>query len=278
MVDKTPVVIPEYLKAYMANNAPQADTDSLASSSMSIPRVSLRGRKFRLVEDGEEIRKPADELMSVILAVEPGAGLFVKTYYENGYNSGDSTPPTCAASDGIAPDSWVTTPQSNRCQTCPKNQFGSATSRSGKKSKACRDSKRIWLALPEDIHGTVFAMGVPVTSLKNVSEYGRQLKTNGYPLATVVTKITMVDSEFPLLEFEMAGFLNEETGLAAIERNVARDWSIGAASSAPLLSDHSAEKPKSLPSMAQATKAPDASIADTTVKSGASADTVLGNW
>ena len=35
-----------------------------------------------------------------------------------------------------------------------------------KKTKACKDSKRLWLAEPDNIDGTVFALGVPVTSLK----------------------------------------------------------------------------------------------------------------
>lgn len=276
MTSKTPAVaVPEYLKAFMAKGTENTDSDSLASSSISIPRVSLRGRKFRLIEGGEEVRKPSDELHAVILAVEPGPGLFIKTYYEGNYNSGDSSPPTCVSSDGISPDGWVTTPQANRCATCPKNQFGSATSRSGKKAKACRDSKRVWLALPEDINGTVYAMGIPVTSLKSVSEYGRELKTNGYPISAVVTKVTMEDAEFPQLEFEMAGFLNEETGRAAIERNVAKDWNIGSASKAPMLEDSTREAPKALPSVAQAV---DASIADTKPAKGASVDNVLGNW
>jgi hypothetical protein len=278
MTDKTTAVaIPEYLKAFMASQGANAEADSLASSSISIPRVSLRGRKFRLVEGGEEIRKPSDELNAVILAVEPGAGLFIKTFYEGTYNSGDSSPPTCASSDGIAPDGWVTTPQAQRCQTCPKNQFGSATSRSGKKSKACRDSKRVWLALPEDIDGTVFAMGIPVTSLKNVSEYGRELKTNGYPISAVITQITMEDSEFPMLEFEMLGFLDEKTGKSALDRNIARDWNIGSASAAPLLED-AREKPKALPSVKEATQTVDATIADTKSTSNKGVDDVLGKW
>jgi len=271
----TAVTVPEYLKAFMSR--PNTEADSLASSSISIPRVSLRGRKFRLIEGGEEIRKPAEELNAVILAVEPGPGLFIKTFYDGNYNSGDSYPPTCTSSDGVRPDSWVTTPQSNRCQTCPKNQFGSATSRSGKKAKACKDSKRVWLVLPEDIDGTVFAMGIPVTSLKNVSEYGRELKTNGYPISAVITQITMEDSEFPMLEFKRLGFLDEKTGKAAIARNIARDWNIGSASSAPMLEDHH-DTPKALPSVKDAMVSADASITDSKPAAGKSADEVLGNW
>jgi hypothetical protein len=265
-----PIEVPDYLKTAVANST---DADSLAASSISIPRVSLRGRKFRLVVDSEELKKPADELDAVILAVEPGPGLFIKTFYEGQYSSGDSDAPSCASSDGIVPDGWVTSPQSNKCSSCPKNQFGSATSRAGKKSKACRDSKRIWLALPEDVGGTVFAMGVPVTSLKAVAEYAKALKTNGYPLPAVITKMAMEDTEFPQLIFSMGGFLPEASGLKAIERNVARDWGISKASQAPMLENSPGNKPTMLPSVEDAVKAmPKTPASDATV------NRVAGSW
>lgn len=271
-IAKTPMPeMPDYLKK--AGVAGTGDADSLAASSISIPRVSLRGRKFRLVVDGEELRKPADELNVVVLAVEPPAGLFIKTYYEGQYSSGDSDAPSCASSDGIVPDGWVTSPQSTKCSMCKQNQFGSATSRSGKKSKACRDSKRMWVALPEDVEGTVFAMGVPVTSLKSVAEYAKVLKTNGYPLPAVITKMSMQDSEFPQLEFAMAGFLPEKEGLAAIERNVARDWGIAKASQAPMLENSPGNKPTLLPSVEDAVKKPSSPVTDAQVNKG-----VVGGW
>jgi hypothetical protein len=274
MTDKN-LVVPDYLKSMIAQ--PNAEADSMASSSMSIPRVSLRGRKFRLIVDGEEVVKPSDELDAVILAVEPQAGLFIKTFYEGTYNPSDSTPPTCASSDGIAPDGWVTSPQSNRCSSCPKNVFGSATSRLGKKAKACKDSKRIWLALPGDIEGTVFAMGVPITSLKGVAEYGRTLKTNGYPVSAVVTRITMIDAEFPQLHFEMKSFLPEETGRLAIERNISKDWDLGVTSKVPMLED--SQQSSGHTPVAQST-ANDVvtDVQKGTSKPGESIDTVLGNW
>lgn len=240
--------VPDYLKNQ--TSAPSSDVDSLASSSLSIPRISLKGKKFRVILDGEEIRKPGPELEAVILAVEPEAGLFIKTYYEGAYNPNDTSPPTCSSSNGIHPDSWVTSPVSDRCNTCPKNVFGSATSASGKKAKACKDSKRVWLALPEDIEGTVFALGIPVTSLKSVAEYAKLLKNNNYPMTAIVTKLSMdEDSDFPQLKFEVARFLDEESFITATKRNSERDWDIASASSVPMLPNHM-EKPKELPSMA----------------------------
>jgi hypothetical protein len=217
------MVIPEHLKQFATAQA-NADVDSLASASISIPRISLRGRKFRLIEGGEEIKKPSEEVKVVILGVEPGPGLFMKAYYEKGYNSGDSEPPTCASSSGVHPDAWIQNPVAERCMTCPKNQFGSATSTNGKKSKACRDSKRLWVAMADDVEGTVFALGIPVTSLKAVSEYGRQIAAFGLPLSSVITKITMVDTEFPQLEFAHDGFLDAVLAPIAIERASDKNW------------------------------------------------------
>lgn len=227
------MVIPDHLKKYMTSPAASSDADSMASASISRPRISLRGRKFRIIEGGEEIKKPADELFCVILAVEPGAGLMQKTFYAKGYVSGDSSPPDCSSSNGVSPDPWVNNPVSSACKTCPKNVFGSAVNNQGKKTKACKDSKCLWVALPDDIEGTVFALGVPVTSLKAMSEYGGMLKSNGIPVSAVITRLSMKDSEYPELIFEFAGVLEENTLAIAMERNEKRNWNIAA--SGPLL-------------------------------------------
>lgn len=228
--EENAVVVPDYLKGL----APQTtDSEALAGLSSKIPRVSLKGRKFRLIVEGEEIIKPSDTLKVVILAVEPEKGRMVKTFYAKGYSSGDSEPPTCSSADGARPDAWIQDPQHSNCAQCPKNAFGSSTSQSGKPSKACRDSKRLWVAIPENeknedlglgIDGTMFSLGVPVTSLGSLSDFGKQIAKNGYPLPAVIVNLEMVDSEFPQIEFKFDGFLPEKEGRIAIERNISKDW------------------------------------------------------
>lgn len=227
------IAVPEHLRKFLSNTQASTDADAMAAASVSVPRISLRGRKFRLIEGGEEIRKPADELFVVILAVEPGAGLMSKTFYANGYQSGDSAPPDCSSANGVTPDPWVSDPQSNKCQTCPKNVFGSAKSRNGGKAKACKDSKRLWVVEPDKIDGTVYALGVPVTSLKAMAEYGQLLKANGIPTAAVITQLTMKDTEFPELEFNFVGVLEEAPMQSAMLRNEQKNWDNTA--SAPML-------------------------------------------
>ena len=226
-MSKQEIAIPEHLKKFLTNSQASSDADAMASASISIPRISLRGRKFRLVVGGEELRKPADELFVVIVAVEPGSGLMQKTYYSKGYSSGDSAPPDCSSANGVTPDAWISNPVSSKCNGCPMNIFGSAKSANGGKAKACKDSKRLWVVEPDAIDGTVYALGVPVTSLKAMAEYGALLKANGIPSAAVITRLSMKDTEFPELLFDFVGVLEEAPMEQALLRNEKKDWSIG---------------------------------------------------
>lgn len=220
------IAIPEWLKKRAGSAS--SSVDSMVTASISIPRISLKGKKFRVIEGGEEIQKPSDDLDIVILAVDPGPGLFTKTYYKDGYKSGDSSPPDCSSSDGIRPDAWISNPINDKCATCPMNAFGSATNpNTGKKTKACHDSKRIWCALAKNPGGTVYALNVTVSSMRALAEYGKLIKSHGVDLPAVITKAIMDDdSEFPKIYFEIGGFLDQEQGLAAIERSEERDWDL----------------------------------------------------
>lgn len=245
--------IPEHLKAHMAamaSSTAQTDADSMAAASVSIPRISLKGKKFKFIEGGEESAK-TDTIDIVILGVQPDASHMVKTFYANGYVAGDTSPPTCSSTNGIAPDAWVQSPQNDRCSTCPKNVFGSATSANGKKTKACRDSKILWVTKPESVNGTVFACNVPVTSLKAMAEYGTFIRKNNFPLSGVITRLSMdEDSEYPMLQFEHIGFLSEQQFTVAVDRNQSKDW-MANMPAGPLLEDRSNDKPAAV-NLAQA--------------------------
>lgn len=218
------VQIPDYLKKYV-NQDVVADNNAMIQNT-SIPRVSLRGKKFRFTEGKDVVKKPTDEIYVIILAVEPGSGLFVKTYYEGTYSgTDDANPPRCSSQNGITPDPWISNPVSSNCATCPMNVFGSAKSRSGGKAKACKDSKHLWVVDPEDIQGTVYCLGVPISSLKNMSAYARFITQNNLPISAVITKIRMDDdSEYPLLNFEYVGVLQEEPLKLSMKRKEAQDW------------------------------------------------------
>jgi hypothetical protein len=68
-------------------------------------------------------------------------------------------------------------------------------------------------------------MGVPVTSLKALSQFGQTLKSFGAPTAAAIVKMTMDEDEsFPTVSFEIAGWLKEDLGQIAIGRSTEKDW------------------------------------------------------
>jgi len=222
------LVIPDYLKALIDSGDVQDDASNLVGSVSSVPRISLKGQKFRLIVDGEEKEIIKDSMHVVILGSQPDMPrLMAKTYYEGDYNPNDSGPPDCSSSDGISPDDWIVSPVSEKCHNCPKNKWGSAISKlSGKKAKACRDSKRLFIVKPTEItDGTIYTVNVTVSSLKALSEYGKFLSEHKLPMSAVITTLTLADdSDFPRLEFKMAGIMKEANGRAAITRSQQKEW------------------------------------------------------
>lgn len=286
------IELPEHLRTGpLAEAAAKAlqDAASMAASSNSVPRISLRGREFRLIENGEEVKKVRDQLDVIILGVEPEAGRMIKTWYKDGYKSGAKEPPTCSSDDGIAPAPWVNDKQSASCQTCPKNAFGSATSPNGKPTKACRDSKRIWLKLSESdqpfSERTMYGLNVTVASLKAFSEHGRKLASLGQGPAVAITRLKMLDMEYPQLDFEIAGWLDADTAPQSLKIAEQRPWKIqyanaGLALSAPDAGGAKAQLPMSAPQVPAHLQKPATEVTDVTPKASPNTniDDEIGRW
>lgn len=222
------LVIPEYLKDMMV--ADEMKSESLISTTSSVPRISTRGKVFRLIVDGDEVAKYKESLDVIVLGVQPAHG-FCKTYYESGYNPDASDPPDCSSTNGVRPDSWISSPVSPTCASCPKNKWGSAQAMDKKKkAKACRDSKRLHVLIPaydKDIkEGPIFIFTVTVNSLKNLSEFGKELHRLNVPtMSALITRISMDDeAEVPLVHFKPVGFLKEAVGTITIERAKEKPW------------------------------------------------------
>lgn len=221
--------LPAFLQAHLQVNKPSADVASLATSQNSTPRLSLRAKIFRFMEGQEEKFKSKDPVRVFIVGVEPGPGLMTKTFYATQYAGADSAgaPPDCSSADGVRPDPWIQQPVHNECKSCSKNQFGSATSRGGKPSKACHDSKRLYITREQDPMGTIYLSQVPVSSLKALAKYGSDLQSMGVEPWMVKTKLEMVDdSEFPELLFSVDGFIDESNLVAMRERALKREWNV----------------------------------------------------
>ena len=273
------VAVPEYLKKFM-DQGTSKDADSMASASVSVPRISLKGKKFQFI-NGDDESKKTDDINIIILGVDPEGGKMIKTFYAAGYNPNDTAPPDCSSSNGINPDGWVANPVSTNCAGCQKNVFGSATSPSGKKTKACRDAKRLWVTQADQVEGVVYGLNVPVTSLKAMAEYGKEIRNAGIPLSAVITRVYMdEDSEFPQIHFNRVGFLNEESGLKAIERNESRDWMANINLRAALPAPDAGSQRSALPNKAVTADIIDGTstvVADTPLDSQA-VDDIASKW
>jgi hypothetical protein len=258
------VELPDYLKE-MTGEADKAS--SMISGASSVPRVSIRGRQFRFIEDGEEVHKQTDPINVIIMGVVPEHAM-AKTFYLNGYQPGSSDPPDCSSWDGIKPDTWCESPQSDVCANCQQNVWGSAKSMSGKKAKACKDSKRLAIVNAKDHEGQMYIFNVTIASLKALSEYGKFLVSNHVPMAAAITQIAFVDSEFPQVEFKFGGVLGQEIGTKMLERAERAEW-VEATGTLPAPAKEST--PKIVHT--ETTSAPDAMV-----EKSKSVDDLLNNW
>lgn len=221
------LVIPEYMKEMMAT-ADVPKTDDMVSGGMSVPRISLKGSMFRFKEGGDELEKTRDPLDCIIVGITPEHGT-AKTFYEGAYNPESSDPPNCSSTDGVRPDGWVSNPVSRECLTCPNNKFGSAISMSGKKSKACRDSRRLYVVRAKELKEEkpkVWLLNVTVSSLKALTMYSRDLAKQGVTSpAFVISRISFdEESEFPKINFAALGVLSEDMAKRSADIAKEKEW------------------------------------------------------
>lgn len=140
------------------------------------PHISIRDNMFRLVsaDGGEEIITTADNKLGsfmdcVITSISPHTS---RLYYTKNYESGDQENPTCFSDDGVYPSDDADEKQSERCDICPQNAWGSKITAQGKRSKACQEGKPILLFVPD--HG-FFQFRITPGSFKNWTQYVQKL-------------------------------------------------------------------------------------------------------
>lgn len=201
-----------------------AINNMLASLSTGFPTISIKGKVFAVVRDGErqvltrpdDKTAPASSIAVIIANSSPGK---VKTYYAHGFTeNAEDHKPTCFSNNGVKPDASVQNPQCESCALCKHNAFGTARNEAGGfgKGKACSDSVRLAVITGSDQE--VFLLRVPPASLRALGQYTKALAMRGIPYNAVVTKVSFdINSAAPVLCFEAAGFLNEQQYARAVE-------------------------------------------------------------
>jgi len=180
----------------------------------SHPRISIKGSRFRLVNQaGEETILQTLSMDCIIVAANHNAS---KVYFENEYDpSAENVAPTCWSDNGIGPSSSASKPQCGTCAACPNNVWGSATSKmTGKQTKACNDVKKLAIYVVGDGSGLLYEFRIPPASLKHLNAYGQMLgqhAAGGAPVdfPHVITRVSFDPNTTGVLIFEPVGWIPE---------------------------------------------------------------------
>jgi hypothetical protein len=201
--------VPDYAKEVQLDDMTKA-----LGGSGGLKRISIRGKRFRLVVNGEEITKSNADAMNIV--VVNGTRYVSRKYYAGAYVPGEAAPPDCWSNDGEKPDASIETPKHSNCQDCPMNIKGSGQG----ESRACRFEKRLAVVLADDIGGSVYQLLLPSKSYFGKSDntnampfeqYAKYVASQGYNINMIVTEMKMdEDSDQPQLTFRATGFLTRE--------------------------------------------------------------------
>lgn len=183
-------------------------------------RISIRGSKFRMIVDGEQVSVSKSDTMNMVIL---NAADIARTYYEGAFDPENPSAPTCWSLDTRAPAAEV--PEENRkaarCADCPMNVKGSGQG----DSRACRFSQRLAVALEGDLE-TVYQLQLPATSIFGEAK-GNQLGLQAYikflsahntPAIAVMTEMRFdEDATAPKLYFRPVRGLEEDELRVALE-------------------------------------------------------------
>lgn len=183
-------------------------------------RISIRGSKFRMVVDGEQVSVSKSDTMNMVIL---DAAEIARTYYEGAFDAENPSAPTCWSADTRTPSADV--PEENRkaarCADCPMNVKGSGQG----ESRACRFSQRLAVALEGELD-TVYQLQLPATSIfgeakgneMGLQAYIKFLSVHKTPAIAVMTEMRFdEDATAPKLYFRPVRGLDEPELKQALE-------------------------------------------------------------
>lgn len=217
------VQVPAHIAARIAARQQSGQKSSIASAivseGISIPRISIRAGRYRLVEDGVET--PVGITVDVIIV---GANPRVsKVFYAGAYDaSAENTRPSCFSNDGVRPDKSVDAPVHSACADCPHNVLGSKILPSGAKSKMCADQRHL-AVVPAADPTKVYSMTVPVSGMKALREYFKDLGNYGVGPEEAITELGFDEqASYPKITFRQKGYVPEKA-LSRVDNLIASD-------------------------------------------------------
>lgn len=206
----------DQLPAYAKLAADKYNKDLVNHLGAGFPVLSLKGKAWAVKRDGSRtyIKNPKDPesnattLEVVVLRANPNRS---KIFYAKGWKEGDDSRPDCYSADGIKPDASIEKPQAKSCATCPKNVWGSKTTESGTKIKACTDSVRLAVVAPDAVDDPML-LRVPAASIKAWREFGSVCARRRLSYNSVVVRLSFeAEASTPKLVFNPVGLVPPAT-------------------------------------------------------------------
>ena len=201
--------LPDYLKDVQLDDI----TKALVGGNSS-KRISLRGGKFRMVVNGEEVLTSNSEALNVVIV--NAAKDVSRMFYAKAYNpKEDATAPDCWSNNGVTPDATAENPQHHNCAECPQNVKGSGAGG----GRACRHFRRVAVVLADDIGGDVYQLQLASKSIFGKGDLGhmpfeqyvKYVGSQGYNLNTLTTEMRFdPDSDTAKLFFKPLKFLSKD--------------------------------------------------------------------
>lgn len=209
--------------------------DSNIKEKISIPSMSIAGKKFSMKISGETtiLTRPDPDtgetvnlpfINVVVVGMNPNRS---RTFFAKPYVDGENQQPACYSSDGKTPDKDVKAPCAATCASCPNSVKGSRI-KEGREGYACSSIRRlaIWPAAMlsnTELKLPVLQLTLPMTSIwdkenkKNDAEmwfawdnYVDDLRARGVKhTGEVVTRIKFDNSDYPKLLFKAVRWLDD---------------------------------------------------------------------
>lgn len=212
------------LPAYLSNRAALAVINDDVVSHSSFPVLSIKGKVFTLVKDGERkvLTRPddPDEVAQSITLTVVRANTKSRVFYAKAYSEDDSEAarPSCYSQDGVAPAADAMSPQANKCQLCPHAVWGSKAGDTGK-GTACTVNTRLAVVDPDVASSgdnlEPYLLRVPAGSRTNFADVVKAAKSRGIPYNALALKVGFdPTAPAPKLTFKLIGLADD----AAYER------------------------------------------------------------
>lgn len=217
--------VPAHIAARIAARQQAGTKSSVASAIVgnsegsSIPRISIRAGRYRLSEDGVETTVGVT-LDTIIVGANPRVS---KVFYAKAFDaSAENVRPDCWSNDGLKADASVEAPVHTGCADCPNNVLGSKVLPSGAKSKMCADQRHLAVVAAAD-PSKVYSLTVPVSGMKALREYFKDLGNYGIGPEEVITELGFDDqASFPKITFKQKGYVPEKA-ISRVDNLLASD-------------------------------------------------------